>query len=196
MCGNAIRCVAKFLHRINRKNANDPGVYRIWTNAGIIVPTVLGDGCVEVDMGEPILDCNLVPTMLQPNASVPTTFAEKYPSGAVVDQEMRLRVKQEATSGVEDSFVIRATAVSMGNPHSISFVDDLDSVNPSFDVIGPLVESCTACYPERVNAEFVQVIDRTHVRMKVWERGAGPTLACGTGACAVVVAGVLSGRTE
>ena len=119
MCGNAIRCVAKFLHRINHKDANDPGVYRIWTNAGIIVPTVLGDGCVEVEMGEPILDCNLVPTMLQPNTSVPILFAEKYPSGAVVDQEMKLGVKQVATSGVEDSLIIRATAVSMGNPHSV-----------------------------------------------------------------------------
>jgi len=122
MCGNAIRCVAKFLHRINHKDANDPGMYRIWTNAGAIVPTILGDGSVEVDMGEPILDSNLIPTTLQPNASVPPLVTEKYPSGAVVDQEMRFGVKQAATStsGLdEQSIAIRTTAVSMSNPHSV-----------------------------------------------------------------------------
>ncbi len=123
MCGNAIRCVAKFLHRINHKDANEPGMYRIWTNAGEIVPTVLSDGSVEVDMGEPILERNLVPTTLQPNASVRPLVTEKYPSGAVVDQEMRFGVKQAATStsGLQDeqSIAIRATAVSMGNPHSV-----------------------------------------------------------------------------
>lgn len=122
MCGNAIRCVAKFLHRITHKRANQPGVYRIWTNAGVIVPTVLDNGLVEVDMGEPILHNNLIPTTLQPNHSVPYLALGNFPYGAVVDQEMALQIQQKARRDDGPSArecTIRATAVSMGNPHSV-----------------------------------------------------------------------------
>eukprot|EP01034_Spumella_vulgaris_P021334 gene21334-27364_t len=89
------------------------------------------------------------------------------------------------------------TAVGMGNPHAVVFVetDPKTMTNPSFASLGPALESHPD-FPEKANAEFVQVISRHHVNVRVWERGAGPTLACGTGACAVTVAGVLSGRTE
>eukprot|EP00600_Ochromonadales_sp_CCMP1393_P009635 CAMPEP_0174956128 /NCGR_PEP_ID=MMETSP0004_2-20121128/1358_1 /TAXON_ID=420556 /ORGANISM="Ochromonas sp., Strain CCMP1393" /LENGTH=302 /DNA_ID=CAMNT_0016204119 /DNA_START=187 /DNA_END=1095 /DNA_ORIENTATION=- len=181
MCGNGIRCMAKFLELLEDK----PGAeheYTIWTGAGVITPKITADGSITVDMGEPILTPEQVPTTLQ------ATDSSGLPTGsgpAAVDASM-----------VVDGITYQTTAVSMGNPHSIMFVDDLESMSPPFGTIGPQVESSVAFFPERVNAEFVQVLDRGHVRMKVWERGAGPTLACGTGACAVVVAGVLTGRTD
>ena len=82
--------------------------------------------------------------------------------------------------------------MSMGNPHAVVFVDDLDALD--FDVVGPLFESNPA-FPARVNVEFVEVLSPSHLKMKVWERGAGPTLACGTGACALTVAAILAGKT-
>lgn len=88
---------------------------------------------------------------------------------------------------------LRVTAVSMGNPHSVAFVPDAKAVK--ITDVGPAVETAAA-WPEKVNAEFVDVVDRGHVNMVVWERGCGITLACGTGACAVAVAGVLTGRTD
>jgi len=85
------------------------------------------------------------------------------------------------------------TCVSMGNPHAIIFVDDLDAIDLA--TIGPQIE-CHEVFPAKTNVEFVQVLSPTHLKMKVWERGAGPTLACGTGACALLVAAVLEGRAE
>lgn len=123
MCGNAIRCVAKFLHKINHKRDNVPGVYRIWTHAGVIVPSVLDEGSVEVDMGEPILDSSLIPTTLQPNSSIPFSMS-KYDTlrGVVVDQEMSLGATQETALNTDNAVTIRATAVSMGNPHSVRII--------------------------------------------------------------------------
>ncbi|KAJ1418984.1 Diaminopimelate epimerase [Ochromonadaceae sp. CCMP2298] len=172
MCGNGIRCMAKFLQLIESNN-NAEIVYKIWTNAGVIVPKITADGLIAVDMGEPVLQAEKVPTRLSATLD-----------GAAVESPITVAGKE-----------YKATAVSMGNPHSVIFVDNLETMDPSFSTVGPLVERHVD-FPEKVNAEFVQVVDRSHVIMKVWERGAGATLACGTGACAVVVAGVLSGRTE
>jgi diaminopimelate epimerase len=83
----------------------------------------------------------------------------------------------------------------MGNPHAIIYVNDLDTMDPPFSTIGPVLESHET-FPEKCNIEFVQILNPSHVKMKVWERGAGPTLACGTGACATVVAGVLTGKNN
>jgi diaminopimelate epimerase len=174
MCGNGIRCVAKYLydHGICRKETQ-----RIETGRGILTLKleVIGGRVerVSVDMGEPILGPAIIPTTL--------------PGSPVVNADLKIADSR----GVGQ--VLRVTCVSMGNPHCITFVDEL-----SDDWVlgmGPKVETAPH-FPRRVNAEFVQVLSRREVRMRVWERGSGETLACGTGACAVCVAGVLGGRTE
>ncbi len=168
MCGNAIRCVAKYLfeHGLVRKE-------KIWieTLAGIRVPELLLEAgevrLVRVDMGEPRLDRLEIPMA--------------GPAGQVVGE----------VHEIED-VEYRLTAVSMGNPHCIIFVPELDQVG--LNTAGPRVESHEA-FPHKTNVEFVQVISGDEIKIKVWERGAGPTLACGTGACAAVVAGFLNGYT-
>lgn len=99
---------------------------------------------------------------------------------AVVEQDLECNGKKWSVS-----------AVSMGNPHCVVFVDDLEK-DIDFESDGPALESCTAAFPAKINVEFVQVISDNHLKMKVWERGAGPTLACGTGTCALVVAAILA----
>lgn len=187
MCGNGVRCLAKFLMELESCSVTD-GVtiqlgkqrdsYRIWTNAGIVTAVISRNGDVLVDMGEPIFQAGNIPTLL----TATTT------DGAVVDTEV------EISEGVW----FKISAVGMGNPHAVVFVDgDLDStITPPFEVAGPLVENCLAAFPEKVNAEFVQVISRNHLNVYVWERGSGRTLACGTGACAACVAAVLTGRAD
>lgn len=173
MCGNGIRCMARFLMEIEGKSGADEVVYSIATNAGRIVPRITAGDSITVDMGKPILVAEQVPTKLAATKDGAAVSAPISAAGANYE----------------------VTCVSMGNPHAVIFVDSLDAMDPAFPVVGPVMEKHPA-FPARVNAEFVEVLSRSHVRMKVWERGAGPTLACGTGACAVVVAGVLTGRTE
>lgn len=169
MCGNAIRCVAKYLyeHNIVRKEE-----IKIETLAGVIVPQVIQkNGVVEaikVDMGEPRLEREQIPML--------------GAAGRVINEPLEL-----------DGQRFYITAVSMGNPHCVIFVEDLNAV--PLQLIGPRMEQHPA-FPKKTNVEFVQVINPQEVRMLVWERGAGPTMACGTGACAVAVAGVLNGLTE
>jgi diaminopimelate epimerase len=168
MCGNGIRCLAKYIyeHGLCRKET-----LRIATGRGLLALKLdVAGGRVSrvvVDMGEPILRCDLVPTTL--------------PGNPVVDAELAVAGRR-----------LLATCVSMGNPHCITFVDRL-----SDDLVlglGPQIET-DAHFPRRTNAEFVEVLSPHEVQMRVWERGAGETLACGTGACAVCVAGALSQRT-
>ncbi len=169
MCGNAIRCVAQYLyeHNIVRKEQ-----IKVETLAGIIVPQViLQNGMVEaikVNMGEPRLQRAEIPMVGE--------------AGQVVNDILEVD---------DQKFYI--TAVSMGNPHCVIFVEDIDSI--PLHRIGPRIEHHPA-FPKKTNVEFVQVLNPQEVRMVVWERGAGPTLACGTGACAVAVAGILNGLTE
>lgn len=167
MCGNGIRCLARFFASLQSVEPT----YTIDTLAGPIRPTLLPDGSVKVDMGEPILEGPRVPTTLPTNGD-----------GVVVAAPI-------SAEGLD----FTATCVSMGNPHAAIFVEDLDAIE--LHRVGPLLESHSA-FPARCNIEFVQVLSRTHLKMKVWERGAGPTLACGTGACALLVAAVLEGRAE
>ena len=172
MCGNGIRCMARYVAaELESKGAGDAATYSISTLAGPIVPELLPDGQIKVDMGEPILN----------GADVPTTIAGDA-DGRVVEQPISVAGKEWKVS-----------CVSMGNPHAIVFVDDLDAVDLA--TVGPLFESHPA-FPAKTNTEFVQVLSRTHLKMKVWERGAGPTLACGTGACALAVAAVLAGKAD
>lgn len=169
MCGNGVRCVAKYVydHGIARKED-----LQIETGRGVLAIHVdVQNGRVErarVNMGAPILEA----------AQIPTTLAGSPP------QNVKL------TAGGREFDV---TCVSMGNPHCVAFVDE---INDDWVLrIGPLVERHPA-FPRKVNAEFVQVVSPREFNMRVWERGSGETLACGTGACAVAVAGVLTGRLE
>lgn len=174
MCGNGIRCVAKFVydHDLSRKNP-----LKIETGNGILTLELsMTDGKVSevcVDMGEPILTPSDVPTTL---AGSPEN------GGAVVDAQWAVGER-----------TIQSTCVSMGNPHCVTFVDELS--DDWILGIGPQVEVAPE-FPNRVNAEFVELVSSNEANQRTWERGSGETLACGTGACAVCVAGVLSGRTE
>ncbi len=169
MCGNGLRCFVRYLH--------DRGLVPA---AGIWVETLAGRLFAEViPPGEPAgsgLEASARPEfrvridMGRPEHSPSEELALSHPRGP-----------------------LRVTAVSMGNPHCVTFVDDLDGL-PFFE-LGPLVEAHPR-FPRGVNAEFAQVVDRNRIRVKVWERGAGPTLACGTGACAVAVAAASQGLTE
>lgn len=169
MCGNGIRCLAQFLADLNGEQT--PGkTYQIQTGAGLIQPQLLGGGQVRVNMGIP---------QLHP-AAIPTTLA------AGEDQ-----VVNQTLTVANHSWPV--TCVSMGNPHCITFVeavDSLDLVN-----MGPQFEHHEA-FPQRTNTEFIQVVNPNYLKMRVWERGAGITLACGTGACAAVVAAVLTARSQ
>jgi diaminopimelate epimerase len=169
MCGNGIRCMAKFIAELEGKT--DLAVtYKIHTLAGVITPEILPEGQVQVDMGEPRLLA----------AEIPTTLGT--PDEKVVNQSMEV-----------DGKLWAVTCVSMGNPHCMTFVEDANAI--ALEQIGPKFEHHPA-FPQRTNTEFVQVIRPDYLRMRVWERGAGITLACGTGACATVVAGVLTGKSE
>lgn len=169
MCGNAIRCVGKFVYD-NR--LTDKKTITVETLAGIkTLEMTEKDGIimlVRVDMGEPILEPARIPVK--------------------TDKDIFISEKIDVSGQY-----FNVTCVSMGNPHAIAYVDDVD--NFPVDKIGPLLEN-HQLFPKRINAEFVQVIDRNTLKMRVWERGAGETMACGTGACAVLVASVLNGITE
>jgi diaminopimelate epimerase len=169
MCGNGIRCLGRFIADLEGKG-HQSVTYKIHTLAGVIIPEVLADGQVKVDMGEPRLR----------SAEIPTTLGEK--DGQVVNQNL--------TVAGQDYL---ATCVSMGNPHCMIYVDDVAAVPLS--EIGPQFEHHSA-FPQRTNTEFVEIVSSDYVKMRVWERGAGITLACGTGACATVVAGVLTGQND
>jgi diaminopimelate epimerase len=169
MCGNGIRCVAKYVydHGLSRKAA-----LRIETGRGILsLRLQVKNGCVEqvrVAMGEPVLKAEQIPTLL--------------PGNPVVNAPLHVAGRD-----------LRVTCVSLGNPHCVTYVDEL--TDDWVLGIGPKIE-LDPHFPRRVNAEFVQVVSPRDVRVRVWERGSGETQACGTGASAVCVAGVLTGRTE
>ena len=169
MCGNGIRCVAKFVydHGIARKPT-----LKIETGRGVLTLDVeIHGGVVDrvrVDMGEPILEAAKIPTTLpgSPVVNVPLTIAGR---------------------------TLSVNCVSMGNPHCVTFVEQ--ATDELVLGLGPQIE-LDAHFPARVNVEFVEILSPTEVRQRTWERGSGETWACGTGASAVCVAGVLSGRTQ
>lgn len=168
MCGNGIRCLAKFLANLEGLSAGTERTYHIQTGAGLIVPVIRSDGQVTVDMGEPRLLAGEIPTTLS------------APAEKVVDQSLEVAGQ-----------IWQVTCVSMGNPHCITFVEDVAAVD--LTGLGPSFEN-HAAFPKRTNTEFIEVVQPDYLKMRVWERGAGATLACGTGACASLVAGVLTGR--
>jgi diaminopimelate epimerase len=163
-CGNGARCFARFVHECGLTEKRE---IRVETKSGIIAPRLEDDGRVTVDMGVPRLTPEDVP----------------FESNSL-DLVQPLQVNDK-------TFDI--TAVSMGNPHAVQVVVDVDD----FPVgkYGPLIEAHER-FPRRVNAGFMEIIDRRAIRLRVYERGAGETLACGTGACAAVVAGILRGLLD
>ncbi|MGG4045560.1 diaminopimelate epimerase [Paenibacillus favisporus] len=169
-CGNAIRCVAKYVY--DRGYVSSEQITIETLGAGVQPVTIHVDNglaaTVTVDMGEPVLDGLSVPTTIDANP--------------VVDAPIEADGRQ-----------FRFTAVSMGNPHCVIYVDD--AVNFDLATWGPKLE-VHPVFPKKVNVEFATVKDRGTVDMRVWERGAGPTLACGTGACATLVSSVLNGLTD
>jgi diaminopimelate epimerase len=178
MCGNGIRCVAKYVH--------DHGIatqetLAIETGRGVLTLQLeVVDGLarrVRVDMGEPILAADQIPTTLAGAQVINAPLADDLPHD------------WQAACGLDP----RITCVSMGNPHVVLYCEDVAQV--PLERVGPLLEH-HAWFPRRINVHFVQVHRAGEVTMRTWERGSGVTLACGTGACAVCVAGVLTGRTE
>ena len=169
MCGNGVRCVAKFLY--------DHGLARKET---LTVETLSGIKTITLAMesGEVV------------GATVDMGKAETNPSQIPVLLEGEEIINRPITVGGRE---YRITCVSMGNPHCVVFADDVRSI--PLEQIGPLFER-NPLFPESVNTEFIRVIDRTHLEMRVWERGSGETLACGTGACASVVAAVKNGYCD
>ena len=169
MCGNGVRCIAKYVYD---HHLTDKTQISLETLGGIkYLDLNIKDGKVEavkVDMGEPILNPEDIPVNISKDV--------------VIDEPVEV-----------DGRIWNMTCISMGNPHAVVFVDDTKSLN--LEKMGPSFEK-HAIFPEQVNTEFVHVIDRHTVDMRVWERGSGETFACGTGACATAFACILNGKTE
>lgn len=172
MCGNGIRCVAKYL--FDEGYTNNEKEFTIESMSAIkhIKVNVIDGKAVSarVDMGKPILKANDIPVNFDGKKCInqPVTFADRK---------------------------FNMTCVSMGNPHAVMFIDEHPS---EFDLnkYGSIAEQDTSLFPDRVNAEFAKIIDRNNIEMRVYERGAGETLACGTGACATAVSAILNGYCD
>jgi diaminopimelate epimerase len=174
-CGNGSRAFVRF---VSDKGLTDKRSIRVQTMSGIITPHLEDDGSVTVDMGAPVLEPARVPFDSEGLDGVPQGRDTVWP--------LSVRAR-----GAEQTVLV--SAVSMGNPHAVQVVDDVDSA-PVAET-GPQIEHHPR-FPKRVNAGYLQVLDRGHVKLRVFERGAGETLACGTGACAAVVAGIRRGLLD
>ena len=169
MCANGIRCFFQYLRENGHTVAEE---LRVETLSGVVVPRWAGPGQVTVDMGPPILA----------PAKIPTRLGDVAGPGPVLDVPLRV-----------DGRMHWVSSVSMGNPHCVVYVERV--ADAPVTTLGPRIEAHDA-FPNRVNVEFVEVVSRSHVRQRTWERGAGETLACGSGACAVVVASILRGVVD
>ncbi|MBW7901190.1 MAG: diaminopimelate epimerase [Rhodocyclaceae bacterium] len=163
-CGNGARCFVRFVHE---QGLTDRTEIRVETKGGVIAPKLEADGLVTVDMGVPVFEPERVPFV--------SPVADLVQPLQVGDREVMI------------------TAVSMGNPHAVQVVADVDRAPVAQE--GPQIEAHPR-FPQRVNAGFMEVVDRHAIRLRVYERGAGETLACGTGACAAVVAGIARGLLD
>ena len=169
MCGNGIRCVAKLAYELGLICEE---ITTIETLSGIkTLKLNIVKGKVEVDMGAPILEATKIPVSS---------------SAKIEDKKVKAEVKVKNRK-------IELTCVSMGNPHAVTFVNDIKNFKVA--EYGPILENADI-FPEKANIEFVEVVDKNNIKMRVWERGSGETLACGTGACSSVVASSLNGYTE
>ena len=160
MCGNGIRCLIEYIHKSN-KDSNNSSKYSIETKAGLKIAQY-NNGEITVKMGKPILDANQIPTTINTKQNNLPYYLFQ-----------------------ESNFEQQGYAVGMGNPHLIFFIEDINKI--SLSLLGPIFEN-NKLFPQKTNVHFSQIIDRDNIMVRVWERGAGSTLACGTGACAVHVA--------
>lgn len=174
-CGNGARC---FLRFVREQGLTDKDVVRVQTLAGVIAPRMNADGRVTVDMGPPIFEPARVP--------FDAAGLDPQPTGAWESWHLALSTEAENP-------IVPLAVLSMGNPHAVQLVADVDTAPVATQ--GPLIEHHPR-FPQRVNAGFLQVLDRGQVKLRVFERGAGETLACGTGACAAVVAGIRLGLLD
>jgi diaminopimelate epimerase len=170
MCGNGMRCFAKYLYE---KKILDKKQVRVQTDAGTVIPEVMVDPSgrvisVTVDMGPPVMSCRDVPFVSDKDTAI------------------------EEPVDMADGTIVTVTALGVGNPHAVVFVEDLSKVDVAGQ--GRAIEIHSR-FPAKTNVEFIQVMDDRTLKMKVWERGAGMTLACGTGACAALTAAHVTGRT-
>lgn len=163
-CGNGARCFVRYVHDHGLTGKRE---IRIETLSGVISPKLEMDGSITVNMGKPIFEPDKIPFMVEKQA---LTYQLELPAGSVT-----------------------LSALSMGNPHAVRVVPDIESA--PVETEGPLIEAHSR-FPKHVNVGYVQVIDRKHIKLRVYERGAGETLACGTGACAAVVAGISLGLLD
>lgn len=174
-CGNGARCFARFVHD---KGLTGKDQIRVQTQSGVIAPRLTADGRVTVDMGRPEFDPAKVPFDASGLVPVAQGLGQKWPL---------------PPDGKALSAIVLVAVVSMGNPHAVQLVDNVDTA--PVQETGPLIESHPR-FPQRVNAGYLQIVDRAHVRLRVFERGVGETLACGTGACAAVAAGIRLGLLD
>jgi diaminopimelate epimerase len=170
MCGNGIRCLAKYIWD---RGISSKDILDIETLAGIIRPAKSGD-MVKVDMGEPIFEPKSIPVHLP----YPSSFI-LHPSGGILDYPLQIADRE-----------FKITCVSMGNPHAVIVVDDVSNFPVTY--YGPMIET-QPIFPRKINVEFIELISEKEIKMRVWERGSGETMACGTGASAVAVASNLKG---
>jgi diaminopimelate epimerase len=174
-CGNGSRAFVKF---VAEKGLSSARSITVETKAGVIAPRLEEDGSITVDMGAPVLEPARVP--------FDADGLQGQPQGRDTLWPLLLEL-----GGAREQVLV--SAVSMGNPHAVQVVDDVDQA--PVELTGPLIEH-HARFPNRVNAGFMQIIDRHHIKLRVYERGAGETLACGTGSCAAVVAGIRRGLLD
>ncbi len=174
-CGNGARCFARF---VRDKGLTDRDSVKVRTLSGVIEPRLNADGRVTVDMGLPVFDMAQVPF---------------DPAGLSPHSDGDWEKWNLALGTSPGSAIVSVAVLSMGNPHAVQEVGDVE--NAPVRTQGPSIENHPR-FPKRVNAGFMQVVSRSSIRLRVWERGAGETLACGTGACAAVVAGVRLGRLD
>jgi diaminopimelate epimerase len=177
-CGNGARCFVRF---VRERGLSDKSEIRVETAAGVIAPRFEPGGEVTVDMGAPVFEEQRVP--FDPRGLSPV---REIPPGAAHAKGGALRVWPLDVGGN----TVEVVAISMGNPHAVQLVAEVEAAPVAAQ--GPLIER-HARFPQRVNAGYMQVLDRGSIRLRVYERGAGETLACGTGACAAVVAGIRLG---
>ena len=178
MCGNGIRCLAQYIwdRRLSEKD-----VLEIETLAGIMKPERSGD-MIKVDMGEPIFEPEKIPVRLTRESNPPLPPFSKGGMGGIIDYPLQIADRE-----------FNITCISMGNPHAVIVVDDVSGFPVTY--YGPMIET-HSIFPKKINVEFIEVLSDREIRMRVWERGSGETMACGTGASAAAVASSMKGLTE
>lgn len=195
-CGNGARAFVRF---VTEKKLTDKTTIRVATLSGVIAPRLASDGSITVDMGAPEFALASIPfdgsgmahrkevdeTLWPLEIDTPSTASLRARNPSIAAEMIDTKERDKPLTWI--------SVVSMGNPHAVQVVDDVDCTDVATE--GPAIESHPR-FGKRVNAGFMQVVDRSHIRLRVYERGAGETLACGTGACAAVVAGIRLGRLD